>query len=123
MLEISRHKNLRWFITIILILINLYSREGWYNIEIEDLLISVFGGIIFGRNHQTSSLPRPPVYSLHNVHQLLFVLHGPVDLVVVPRAQVNHDVFVPEEEHGGAGVVQLVHLIEIGNLQTNKTQN
>ena len=90
---------------------------------IQGLLVSVFGGIIFGRDHQTSPLPGPPVYSLHNVHQLLFVLHGPVNLVVVPRAQVDHDVFVPEEEHGGAGVVQLVHLIEIGNLQTNKTQN
>ena len=109
------------FITIILFLINLYSSS--FGTIIEDLLVSVFGGIIFGRNHQTSTLPRPPVNSLHNVHQLLFVLHGPVYLVVISRPKIDHDVFVSEEEHGGAGVVQLVHLIEIRNLQRKNTEN
>ena len=46
--------------------------------------------------------------SLQGKH--LFVLHGPIDLVVVSRAQINHDVLVTEEEHTGARVVQLVHL-------------
>ena len=36
-----------------------------------------------------------PVNGLHNVDHLLLVLHGPVDLVVVTSAKVNHDVLVP----------------------------
>ena len=43
----------------------------------------------------------------------LLVFHGPVDLVVVSGAQVNHHVLVAEEEHDGAGVVELVHLVEV----------
>jgi hypothetical protein len=30
------------------------------------------------------------------------------NFVVVTSAQINHDVFVAEEEHDGAGIVQLV---------------
>ncbi len=46
----------------------------------------------------------------------LLVLHGPVDLVVVAGAQIDHDVLVAEEEHDGAGIVELVHLIEVRHL-------
>jgi hypothetical protein len=46
----------------------------------------------------------------------LLVLHGPVDLVVVACAQIDHDVLVAEEEHDGAGIVQLVHLVEVRHL-------
>ena len=54
---------------------------------------------------------------LHNVNQLQLVLHGPDDLVIVTSPKVNHDVLVPEEKHDGEGVVQLVHLIEVGHLR------
>jgi hypothetical protein len=46
----------------------------------------------------------------------LLVLHGPVDLVVVAGAQIDHDVLVAEEEHDGAGIVELVHLVEVRHL-------
>ena len=51
----------------------------------------------------------------NQVHPLeyLLVLHGPVDLVVVSGAEIDHHVLVPEEEHDRARVVQLVHLVEI----------
>ena len=45
---------------------------------------------------------------LDNVDELLLVLHRPLDLVVVARSQVDHNVLVTEEEHDGARVVQLV---------------
>ena len=75
--------------------------------------VSVLGGIILRRYDQTSTFPGPAVDCLHNVYKLLGVLHGPVDLVVVSGAQINHDVFVAVEEHAGARVVQLVHLVEL----------
>lgn len=102
--------------------------------------VSVFCGIILGGHHQTSSFSRSSINRLNNVYHLLLVLDDPVDLVVVTGAQIDHDVFVsgrektitklsqtgvrlillqrlhrapPEKEHDGAGVVQLVHLVEI----------
>ncbi len=78
--------------------------------------VSVLCGVIFGRHNKTSSLPGSPVHGLDNVDHLLLVLHGPVDLVVIAGAQIDHDVLVPEEEHDRAGVVQLVHLVEVGHL-------
>jgi hypothetical protein len=59
-------------------------------------LVSVLGGIVFWRHDETPPLPRAPVHGLDDVHALLLVLHGPVDLVVVASAQVDHDVLVPE---------------------------
>ena len=59
----------------------------------------------------------------------LLVFHGPVDLVVVAGAEVDHHVLVPEEEHHRARVVQLVHLVEVcrakiasENLRINEIQ-
>jgi len=79
-------------------------------------LVSVFGGVVLGRDNQTSALPRTTVDGLHNVDQLLFILHGPVDFVVVSSSQIDHDVLVPKEEHYSTGVVQLVHLVEVRDL-------
>ena len=58
-------------------------------------LISVFSRVILGRHNQPPPLPSAPVHGLYDVDQLLLVLHGPVDLVIVTGAQVNHDVLVP----------------------------
>ena len=79
--------------------------------------VSVLGGVILGRHDETAPLPRTPVHRLNNVHQLLLILHGPVDLVVVPRPQIDHDVLVAEEEHDGAGVVEFVHLVKVRHLR------
>ena len=49
--------------------------------------------------------------------RLLLVVERPGDLVVVARAQVDHDVLVAEEEHHRAGVVQLVHVVEVRHLR------
>nr|GMD15026.1 hypothetical protein Iba_chr07bCG12100 [Ipomoea batatas] len=40
----------------------------------------------------------------------------PVDLVIVPGAKIDHDVFVPKEEHRGRRVVQFIHRVEVRNL-------
>jgi len=47
---------------------------------------------------------------------LLLVVERPGDLVVVSGSKVDHDVLVAEEEHDGARVVQLVHVVEVGHL-------
>lgn len=60
--------------------------------------VSVLGGVVLGRHNQASALTGATVHSLYDVHHLLLVLHGPVDLVVVASAQVNHDVLVPAKK-------------------------
>jgi methyl coenzyme M reductase subunit C len=79
-------------------------------------LVTVLGGVVLWSNHQTTAFPGAPVYGLHNVDELLLVLQGPVDLVVVSSPEINHDVLVPEEEHHCRRVVQLIHGVEIRDL-------
>ncbi len=79
----------------------------------ETFLVTVFGGIVLGRDDKTAALSCAAVDGLDDVDQLLLVLHRPVDLVVVAGAQIDHDVSVAEEEHDGARVVQFVHLVEV----------
>lgn len=69
----------------------------------------------FWRNYQPSSLSSSTVHNLNNVNELLLIIHGPVDFVVVSSAQINHDVLVAEEKHDSAWVIQLVHGVEIRN--------
>lgn len=71
-------------------------------------LIAILCWIIFWWHHKTSAFSCTSINRLYNVNHFLFVFQGPVDFVVVTRAQINHDVFVAEEEHAGARVVQLV---------------
>ena len=47
----------------------------------------------------------------------MLVVEGPGDFVIVSCAEINHDVLVSEKEHHGAGVVQLVHVVEVWYLQ------
>ena len=72
--------------------------------------------VILRADDETASLLRTTVDGLDNVDELLLVLQHPLDLVVVARAQVDHHVLVSEEEHEGALVVELVHLVEVGHL-------
>ena len=62
-------------------------------------LVAVFGGVVLGRDDETAALAGAAVDGLDDVDHLLLVLDGPVDLVVVARAQINHHVLVAEEEH------------------------
>jgi len=54
-----------------------------------------------------------PVHNVDDVDELLLVIHGPVDFIVVASAKVNLDLLVAEEEHDGAGVIQLIHVVEV----------
>jgi len=61
--------------------------------------VAVFGGVIFGSDDETATLPGAAVNGLDDVDELLLVLESPIDLVVVASAEIDHDVLVPEEEH------------------------
>ncbi len=50
-----------------------------------------------------------------NVNQFLAVRQGPVDLVVVTRPQIDHDVLVAKEKHHRAWIVQFIHGSEVGH--------
>lgn len=71
------------------------SPKSTWKMEKEEGSISVFCWVVFWRNNKTSSFPCSSVYCFNNVYHFLFVLHCPVDLVVVACAQINHDVLVP----------------------------
>lgn len=81
------------------------------------LLVSVLGRVVLGRDDKAPALARAPVDGLNDVDHLMFVVERPVDLVVVARAQVDHDVLVAEEEHDGARVIELVHRVEVRHLR------
>lgn len=73
--------------------------------------------VILRTDYQTSALLCTPEHRLKDVDELLLVVQHPVQFVVVSGTEIAHDVFVAEEEHDCAGVVQLVHCVEIGDLQ------
>ena len=80
-------------------------------------LVSIFRRVIPRRDHQTPPLARARVHRLHDVDELLLIVHRPVHLVVVPCPEIDLYVLVPEEEHHRARVVQLVHGVKIGHLR------
>ena len=67
-------------------------------------------------NYKTPALLGAAVDGLDDVDQLLLVLQHPVELVVVSGAEVAEHVLVAPEEEDGAGVVELVHAVEVGHL-------
>ena len=77
------------------------------------ILISVLRRVVFRRHDETATFPGAAEYRLDDIDELLPVLHRPVDLVVVPRSEIDHDVLVTIEEHRRARVVQLVHLVKV----------
>jgi deoxyhypusine synthase len=79
-------------------------------------LVTVFCGIIFGRNDKTSPFSSSAIHGLYNIYHFLFVAKGPVDLVVVTSAQVHHDMLIAEKEHHCAGVLELIHRVVIRHL-------
>ena len=80
------------------------------------LSISIPRRIILRTNDQTPPLLRALVDRLDNINQLLLILQHPVELVVVAGAEIAHHVLVAEEEHEGDGIVEFVHLLEVGDL-------
>lgn len=79
-------------------------------------LVSVSGRVVLWTHDQTSAFLGSSVDGLDDIDQLLLVLQHPVQLVVVSGSEIAHHVFVAEEEHDGHGIVQLVHLVEVGHL-------
>lgn len=79
-------------------------------------LVSVSGRVILRTDHQTAPLLSTLVDGFADIDELLLVLENKVELVVVTGAQIDHHVFVAEEPHDGTGIVELVHLVEIGDL-------
>ena len=79
--------------------------------------VSVFCRVIFWGNDKTATFASSSVDSFYDINELLLVLNGPVDFVVVTCSQVNHYVLVSVKEHYCAGVVQFVHLVEVGYLK------
>ena len=102
----------------------LHGKNGWlcearpYLSEIYDVNVNVVCKrfSVIGRTGQRT--PKQEHRTCHT--HLLLVVEGPRDLVVVTRAEVDHDVLVAEEEHDGAGVVQLVHVVEVRHLSAEE---
>lgn len=78
--------------------------------------VTILGGVIFGGDDQTAPFPCASIYSLNNVDEFLFVLQGPIDLVVVASTKIDHDMLVAEEEHHRWGVIQFIHGVKIRHL-------
>ena len=76
-------------------------------------LVAIFGGIIFWGNYETTSLLCATVHGFDYVNHLLLIVERPIDLVVVPSAEVDHDMFITKKEHDCTGIVQLIHGVEI----------
>ena len=74
------------------------------------------GKLTLGTLHQTPALLGATVDGLEDIDHLLLVEQLPIYLVIVSRSEITHHVFVSEEEHDCAGIVQLVHLVEVGHL-------
>lgn len=72
--------------------------------------------IILWRVHETPTLLRSPIDDLYNIDQLLLIIDGKIQLVVVARAEIAHHMLIPPKEHDGTFVVEFVHLIEVWHL-------
>ena len=79
----------------------------------DERLVAILGRVVFRRDDQTPAFTCAQVDGLDDVDHFLLVLQCPVDFVVITGAQIDHDVLISEEKHHRAGVVKLVHLVEI----------
>lgn len=70
------------------------------------LLVSVSGGIILGTDDETATLFGSSVDGFDDIDELLFIFEDPVEFVVVSGTEIAHHVFISEEEHDGARVVE-----------------
>jgi len=79
-------------------------------------LIRPFSRVVPRTNNKSLALARSPIYRLQYINQLLLRPNRKVDLVVIARAKVNLHMLVSPEEHDGAGIVDFVHGVEVGDL-------
>ncbi|KAI9909447.1 hypothetical protein PsorP6_015027 [Peronosclerospora sorghi] len=78
-----------------------------------EVLVSILGGIVFGRDDKTSTFARAAIDRLNDIDHLGFVVKSPIDFVIVAGSEINHDVFVPKKKHDRARVIELVHGIKV----------
>lgn len=71
-------------------------------------------GVVLGADDQTLALLCATINDLNEIDHFLWIFNRPSDLVVVTRAQIDHNVLVLEEEHNREGVIELVHLVKVG---------
>jgi hypothetical protein len=57
--------------------------------------IQPLSGVVLGRHHEPLTLARAPVHRLDDIDQLLLTINSKVDLIIIPRAKVDLDVFIP----------------------------
>jgi hypothetical protein len=79
----------------------------------KDSLVKPLSAIILRTHRQPFPFTRRLIRHLHDIHQFLLIRNRKVNLVVVPRAKIDLDVFVAPEKHDRACVVQLVHCVEV----------
>ena len=79
-------------------------------------LVPVSGGVVLGRDDQTTALLRTFVDGFDDINELLLVFEDPVEFVVVASTEITHHMFVAEEEHESDRIIELVHLLEVGDL-------
>lgn len=66
--------------------------------------------VVVDGNNKTAAFFCAAVYDLNHVNQLLFAANEKVDLVVVARAGVDHDMLVAPKEHERTWIIEFVHL-------------
>ncbi len=73
----------------------------------------MFCAEIFGRDDKTFTFSGTTVNNFKDVDKVLFVLKWPSHFVVVSSSEINHNMSVPEEKHYCAGIIQLIHGVEV----------
>ena len=63
------------------------------------VLVTIFCWVVFGWDYKTSALPGSAIDGLDDVDGLLFVLHRPVDLVVVTGALKKDNKFLKSDKN------------------------
>lgn len=53
--------------------------------------------------------------AVYDINPLLLVFHSSVDLVIAASAQINHEIFVPEEKHDRTQIVQVTCSVKVRN--------
>lgn len=64
------------------------------------------GGIILGTDDETATLFGSSIDGFNNVDEFLFIFEDPIEFIVVSGTEIAHHVFISEEEHDGARIVE-----------------
>lgn len=55
--------------------------------------------VVLWTDDETSTFGRPSIDDFNDIDEFLFIFNSPIDLVVISRSQIHHDVLVSVEEH------------------------